>query len=110
DDINAINWYRYSSISKLRKILWIRSKYSAYRHEKYLPKMVKAIKIDDYIYYELQAPTYSLHHYIKNDFEKTTLPNVGVIIFNSHKLKKQNGFIYVDKPGVYIIKRKKAKK
>ncbi len=110
DDINAINWYRYSSISKLRKILWIRSKYSAYRHEKYLPKMVKAIKIDDYIYYELQAPTYSLHHYIKNDFEKTTLPNDGAIIFNSHKLKKQNGFIYVDKPGVYIIKRKKAKK
>ena len=31
----------------------------------------KAIKIDDYIYYELQAPTYSLHHYIKNDFERT---------------------------------------
>src|SRR5690606_39111400 len=28
DDINAINWYRYSSIAKIRKILWIRSKYS----------------------------------------------------------------------------------
>src|SRR5690606_10578563 len=24
DDINAINWYRYGSVSKLRKLLWIR--------------------------------------------------------------------------------------
>lgn len=110
DDINAINWYPYSSIAKLRKLLWIRSKYQAYRYHTYTPSMVKASDIDDYLYYELQSKTYSLHHYIKNDFKKTTLPNDGKIIFNSQKLKKQNGFIYADKPGVYIIKRKKEKK
>ena len=73
DDINAINWYPYSSIAKLRKLLWIRSKYQAYRYHTYIPSMVKASDIDDYLYYELQSKTYSLHHYIKNDFKKTTL-------------------------------------
>ncbi len=106
DDINSIKWYHYNSISKFKKILNIRKKYSIYRSDMYLKKGVKAYAIDHYVYYELQTKKYTLAHYIKNDFEKTTLPNDGSIIFSSQSVSRKDGFIFVDKPGVYIIKRK----
>ncbi|VEU82275.1 alpha-amylase family glycosyl hydrolase [Acholeplasma hippikon] len=107
DEINSIKWYDYKSISKFRQILKIRKLHSVYRFDKYVKKGISIEKIENYIYYELQTKDYTLSHYIKNDFKKSTLPNDGKLIFTSQKVNKQNGFIYADKPGVYIIKRKR---
>lgn len=107
DEINSLKWYDNSSIKNFKKILKIRKQHQVYRFDQYMKKEVNISKIENYIFYELLAKTYSLTHYIKNDFKVSTLPNDGKLIFSSQKLRRENGFIYADKPGVYIIKRKR---
>lgn len=107
DEINSIKWYDYNSINNFKKILKIRKQHSVYRYDKYIKKGITIEQIEGYIFYELQSKSYVLSHYIKNDFNLSTLPNDGKLIFQSQKVKKQNGFIYANKPGVYIIKRKR---
>ncbi|MBN3490276.1 hypothetical protein JV173_01990 [Acholeplasma equirhinis] len=110
DDINAIRWYDYSSISKFKKILRLRKKYKLYRMDKYPKKEVQTAILEDYIYYALKGDGYILEHYLKNDFKSSTLKVDGDLIFNSQRVKKDNGLLILDKPGVYIVRKKLGKK
>lgn len=105
DSINMVKWEDFSSIKKLRQLLKIRKSYKVYRHSDY-NKDVRAEIHSDYILYSLKSNTYTLDHYIKNDFNEIKIPLDGKLIFGSKNVKTLDNEILINKPGVYIIKRK----
>ncbi|MFA7417642.1 MAG: alpha-amylase family glycosyl hydrolase [Acholeplasma sp.] len=106
DAINSIKWQDYSSIKKLRQVLKLRKTYKVYRNDTYDENTVETRIHEGYIVYRLIAQTYVLDHYIKNDFEDAIIPNDGKLIFRSKNVKTLDEGILINKPGVYIIKRK----
>jgi pullulanase len=104
DEVNKIIWNpKLEAVSKLRKLLKLRRKYSVYRQSTYNDS-VKIDREKDLIVYTLTAKKYQLKHYIKNTYgiEKLSLSS-GKLIFPSQNVLSEEHDIYVDQPGIYII-------
>lgn len=104
DEINRIHWHvKEDGVKKLKQLLRLRKKYSLYRQTTY-NESVTISKDRHLIIYKLENEKESLIHYIKNHFEIEKLPlDEGKLIFPSQKALTNDQYIYVDKPGVYII-------
>lgn len=107
DDINQIIWYDYTSVEVLKDLLSIRKKYDIYRLDYYDKDKVKIKNRKTLIIYELIDKDFVLTHYIKNNFSKSRINKKGKVIFSSQNYKENHDTIIIDKPGVYIIKRKR---
>lgn len=108
DAINKVKWHDYESVDKLKELLKLRKRYRVYRNHRYDEKHITSSIHKDYILYTLTGQTYILDHYIKNDFNAVDIQLNGQLIFNSQPIKKQKNKITLEKPGIYIIKRKKT--
>lgn len=108
DDINMIWWNPHSEgVKKLRKLLAIRKRYAAYRHNTYSDNVFVS-RNNNIIIYTLETKKYKLIHYIKAypSIEKFPLDK-GKLIFPSQEVLTEEDSIYVDHPGVYIVYIKK---
>ncbi len=108
DEINQIHWnIKEEGVKKLKQLLKIRKKYSLYRQTTF-NQSIKISKENQLIIYKLENEKEILVHYIKNHFEIEKLPLLnGELIFPSQKALSEDNYIYVDKPGIYIIHSKK---
>lgn len=105
DEINKIVWNPKSeSVDKLRKLLKIRKKYKVYRQPNY-SQNVSIEKQGNTLVYRLESQKESFIHYLKCErgIEKFSLEN-GELIFPSQHVLTEEKDIYVDKPGIYIVK------
>ncbi|MFH1693926.1 MAG: hypothetical protein ABH890_06560 [Bacillota bacterium] len=104
DEINQIFWHiKEEGVNKLKQLLKIRKKYALYRQTTY-NSTVMITKENQLLVYKLEDETNILVHYIKNYFDIEKLPlNGGKLIFPSQKALSEEKFIYVDKPGIYIV-------
>src|SRR5690554_2567065 len=91
DAINMVKWYDYSSIKKFKQLLKLRKNYSVYRLKSYDLDKVSAKVHNDYVLYTLKSKTYTLDHYIKNDFNEINVPLNGKLIFSSKNVKHVDG-------------------
>ena len=85
----------------------LRKKYKLYRQTSY-NEHVSITKNGHLIIYKLENDKEIIINYIKNTFvlEKLSLLN-GKSIFESQKAIQAESYLFVDKPGVYIIHIKK---
>ncbi|MBU1094323.1 MAG: hypothetical protein KKH01_07675 [Firmicutes bacterium] len=104
DVINQIHWnIKEDGVKKLKQLLKLRKKYALYRQTTY-NESVTISKENHLIIYRLENEKESLTHYIKNQFEIEKFPlNNGKLIFPSQKALSEDNYIFVDKPGIYII-------
>lgn len=104
DEINQIHWHtKEDGVKKLKQLLKLRKKHRLYRQTSY-NRQISISKDRHLIVYRLENDKELLVHYIKNTFEIEKLPlNQGKLIFPSQKALTNDQYIYVDKPGVYII-------
>jgi pullulanase len=108
DPINQIIWnIKEPAVLQLKRLLKIRKRFALYRQTSY-NNSVKVQKEGNLIIYSLEGPKDILHHYIKNQqgIEKLPLLN-GKLIFPSQKALIDDGHIFIDQPGIYIIQIKK---
>jgi len=105
DEINQIHWnIREEGVKKLKQILKLRKKYKLYRQTDY-NKQVSITKKGHLLTYKLENDKEILIHYIKNHFDLEKLPLLkGELIFPSQKTISAEEFLFVDKPGIYIIR------
>jgi len=108
DDVNQIMWQpQLESVKKLKKLLKLRKKYKLYRQTEYTDQ-VSISKEGQLIVYRLESAKDILIHYIKNyeGIEKLSL-HEGQLIFPSQHAIEEAHDIFVDKPGIYIVHKKK---
>ncbi len=108
DEINKITWNpKLEAIDKLRQLLKIRKRHQLYRQTAYHPS-VKIERDQNTIIYRLENHREILLHYIKCEpgIEKFPL-HEGTLIFPSQKALTEESDIFVDQPGIYIVKLKK---
>jgi len=108
DAINQIMWNpKTEAVDKLKKLLKIRKRHSLYRMTTY-DAHVKMRREQNIIIYELENHREILRHYIKCEtgIEKFPL-HEGTLIFPSQNVLTEETDMYVDKPGIYIVKLKK---
>lgn len=108
DEINKITWNpKAEAVDKLKKLLKIRKKHLLYRMDR-LNDQIKIERNQNTIIYTLENTREILVNYIKSEqgIEKFSLQN-GTLIFPSQHVLTEASDIYVDKPGIYIIKIKK---
>ncbi|MCF7930899.1 MAG: type I pullulanase [Acholeplasmataceae bacterium] len=104
DEINQIHWHiKESGVKKLKQLLKLRKKHPLYRQTTY-NSQISISKERHLIVYRLENDKELLIHYIKNTFEIEKLPlDQGKLVFPSQKALTNEKYIYVDKPGIYII-------
>ncbi|PKK97548.1 MAG: hypothetical protein CVV58_00725, partial [Tenericutes bacterium HGW-Tenericutes-3] len=108
DEINQIHWNTNEfGVKQLKKLLKLRKKYNLYRQNEY-NKKISITKNGHLITYKLEDDKDILIHYIKNQFvlEKLTMQK-GELVFASQKAITAESYLFVDKPGIYIIHVKK---
>lgn len=108
DVINRIDWnIKEPAVQQLKRLLRIRKRFALYRQTSYHPS-VKVYKEGNLLIYALENKKDILHHYIKNQqgIEKLPLKG-GKLIFPSQKALVDDGHIFIDQPGIYIIQIKK---
>jgi pullulanase len=108
DDINKITWNpKLEAVEKLRKLLKIRKQHQLYRQSTYNTS-VSIERDQNTLIYRLENHREILLHYIKCEggIEKFSL-HQGTLIFPSQKVLSEENDIYVDQPGIYIVKLKK---
>lgn len=108
DDINKITWNpKLEAVEKLRKLLKIRKQHQLYRQSTYNTS-VSIERDQNTLIYRLENHREILLHYIKCEggIEKFPL-HQGTLIFPSQKVLTEENDIFVDQPGIYIVKLKK---
>ena len=105
DEVNKITWNpNIDAVKKLKKLLSIRKKYALYRQSTY-SDTVQIERDNHLIIYTLHGKSYKLVHYIKNVYGIEKLPlHQGKLIFPSQDVLNEEHDIYVDQPGIYIIR------
>ena len=108
DTINQIVWnIKEPAVQQLRRLLKIRKRFALYRQTAY-SNSVKVQKEGNLIVYTLENQKDILFHYIKNQQGIEKLPLMGgKLIFPSQKALIDDGHIFIDQPGIYIIQIKK---
>ncbi len=104
DEINQIHWNIHEEgVTKLKQVLKLRKKHKLYRQTSF-NKTVSIVKEGHLLIYKLEDDKEILVHYIKNQFDLEKLPLLnGELIFPSQKVLSEDDYLYVDKPGIYII-------
>jgi len=108
DEINKITWNpKLEAVEKLKKLLKIRKQHQLYRQTTYHPS-VTIERYQNTLIYRLENQRETLLHYIKCEpgIEKFPL-HEGTLIFPSQKALTEENDMFVDQPGIYIVKLKK---
>ena len=108
DEINRITWNpKIEAVDKLKRLLRIRKQHQLYRMDHFSDN-IKIERNQNTLIYTLENHREILVNYIKSEhgIEKFPLQN-GTLIFPSQNVLTEESDIYVDKPGIYIIKIKK---
>jgi pullulanase len=108
DEINRITWNpKLESVEKMKKLLKIRKRHQLYRKTSY-DSSVTITREQNTLIYRLENHREILMHYIKCEpgIEKFPL-HEGTLIFPSQKVLTEENDMFVDQPGIYIVKLKK---
>jgi pullulanase len=108
DVINQIDWnIKEPAVLQLKRLLKIRKRFALYRQTTYNDS-VQIEKEGNLLVYRLENKKDRLYHYIKNQQGIEKLPlHGGKLIFPSQKALIDDGHIFIDQPGIYIIQIKK---